>query len=61
MFLFLYVYISTIYLSIIHVYRLVVIVRLHVRRGAIEPSSRLRRSPTLFYYTSPLCDPNRCR
>ena len=29
MFLFLYVYISTIYLSIIHVYRLEVIVTLH--------------------------------
>jgi len=46
MFLFLYVCISTIYLSIIHVYRLVVIVTLHRRRGAIEPSSMLRRSPS---------------
>jgi len=35
MFLFLYVYISTIYLSIIHVYRLVVIVGLHLRRGVM--------------------------
>jgi len=35
MFLFLYVYISTIYLAIIHVYRLVVIVTLHPRRGAM--------------------------
>jgi len=35
MFLFLYVYISTIYLSIIHVYRLVEIVTLHLRRGAM--------------------------
>jgi len=32
---FLYVYISTLYLSIIHVYRLVVIVTLHLRRGAM--------------------------
>ena len=31
MFLFLYVYISTIYVSIIHVHRLVVIVTLHLR------------------------------
>jgi len=31
MFLFLYVYISTIYLSIIHLYPLVVIVTLHTR------------------------------
>jgi len=31
MFLFLYLYISTIYLSIIHVYRLVVIMTLHPR------------------------------
>jgi len=35
MFLFLYIYIATIYLSIIHVYRLVVIMRLHLRRGAM--------------------------
>jgi len=35
MFLFLYVYISTIYLSIIQVYRLVVIVTLHLCRGAM--------------------------
>ena len=35
MFLFLYVYISTVYLSIIHVYRLVVIVTLHLRWGAM--------------------------
>jgi len=35
MFLFVYVYISTLYLSIIHVYRLVVIVTLHLRRGAM--------------------------
>jgi len=34
MFLFLYVYISTIYFSIIHVYRLVVILMLHLRQGA---------------------------
>jgi len=35
MFLFLYVYISIIYLSIIHVYRLVVIMTLHLRQGAM--------------------------
>jgi len=32
---FLYVYISTIYLSIINVYHLVVIVTLHLRRGVM--------------------------
>ena len=35
MFLFLYVYISTIYWSIIHVYRLVMIVTRHLRQGAM--------------------------
>jgi len=35
MLLFLYVYISTIYVSIIHVYRLVMIVTLHLSRGAM--------------------------
>jgi len=35
MVLFLYVYISTIYLSIIHIYRLVVMVTLHLCRGAM--------------------------
>jgi len=59
MFLFLDVYISTIYLSIIHVDPLVVIVRLHLRRAAILATSRLHRSTSLFYYMSPLCDSNR--
>jgi len=35
MILFLNVYISTIYVSIIHVYRLVMIVTLHLRQGAM--------------------------
>jgi len=48
MFLFLNVYIS-IYLSIIHVYSLVVIMRLPLDQAAIEPSSGLHRSPSLFY------------
>ena len=61
MFLFLYVYISTIYLFIIYVYRLVVIVTLHLGRRARQPTFRLRRSPSLFDYTSSLCDPNRSR
>jgi len=35
MFLFLYVYITTIYLSIVHFYRLVVIVTLDLRQGVM--------------------------